>query len=56
MNKRLDIKKYLICLDEEGWSELIDSSWKDEVKKTLLVKFPDMTNEEWEQISSFVFW
>ena len=56
MNRSLDIRKYLICLGEEGWSELIDSRWKAEVKETLLAKFPDMTNEEWKQISSVAFW
>lgn len=56
MNDRLDIRKYLVYLDEDGWSELIDSRWKDEVKEMLLAKFPDMTDEEWEQISSVVFW
>ena len=45
----------MICLDEVGWSELIDERWKDEVKETLTAKFPDMTDEEWEQISSVVF-
>lgn len=54
MKKRLDIRKYLICLYEDGWSELIDSRWKDEVMETLLANFPNMTNEEWEQISSVV--
>ena len=56
MNKRLEIGRYLICLEEDGWSKLIDSRWKDEIKETLLAKFPDMTNEEWIQISSVVFW
>ena len=44
--ERMDISKYLIYLDDEGWSELICSRWEKEVKQTLLTQFPEMTEEE----------
>lgn len=53
--KVFDISKYLKYLDNEGWSELIDSRWKDEVKQTLTSHFPDMTNEEWDILENLVF-
>ena len=53
---KIDIRKYLLHLDDEGWSELIDSRWEKEVKQTLLTRFPQMTEEEWEHVSKVVFW
>ena len=31
-NENMDIGKYLQFLDDEGWWELIDERWKNEVK------------------------
>lgn len=31
----MDIRKYLQFLDDEGWSELIDGRWKNEVRQLL---------------------
>lgn len=53
---KIDIRKYLLHLDNEGWSELIDSRWEKEVKQTLLTRFPQMTEEEWKHVSKVVFW
>ena len=55
MNKNIDISKYLQFLDDDGWSELIDSRWKDEVKQTLTSHFPDMTEEEWDVLVDVSF-
>ncbi len=55
MNKKIDISKYLQILDDEGWSELIDSRWKDKVKLTLTSHFPDMTEEEWNALVDVSF-
>jgi hypothetical protein len=55
-NQDIDIRKYLQFLDEEGWSELIDERWKNEVKQLLTLKFPEMTLEEWNEIVDVVFW
>ncbi len=56
MKEQLDISKYLIYLEEDGWSELIDTRWTDEVRDTLIKKFPNMTDAEWKEISKVVFW
>ena len=53
---KMDISKYLIYLEEAGWSELICIRWKEEVYRELLLKFPDMTEEEWNKISEVTFW
>ena len=55
-NENMDIGKYLQFLDDEGWSELIDERWKNEVKQLLTTKFPDMTVAEWNEIANVVFW
>ena len=55
-NQNMDIRKYLQFLDDEGWSELIDERWKDEVKQQLTSKFTEMTKEEWNEIARVVFW
>jgi len=54
--RNMDIRKYLQFLDDEGWSELIDERWKNEVKQLLTLKFPEMTLEEWNVIVDVVFW
>ena len=42
MNKKIDISKYLQFLEDEGWSELIDSRWKEGVgTKVVLRECPD---------------
>jgi len=54
--RNMDIQKYLQFLDDEGWSELIDERWKNEVKQLLTLKFPEMTLEEWNEIVDVLFW
>jgi hypothetical protein len=41
-----NISKYLLFLQTEGWSDLIDERWKEDVRKTLIERFPEMTGEE----------
>jgi hypothetical protein len=54
--QRENIGKYPRFLhDEDGWSDLIDSRWKDEVKETLIRKFPEMTEDEWKVLESILF-
>ena len=52
----MDISKYLIYLEEAGWSELICFRWKEKVHEELLSQYPDMTEEEWNLICDVVFW
>ena len=38
MNKDI-VREGLLCLQEEGWSDLIDSRWRDDVIKKLKEEF-----------------
>jgi hypothetical protein len=51
----IDISKYLKFLSKEGWSDLIDERWKEDVKKELLNKYPSLSEQEWKRISDVVF-
>lgn len=42
-------------LEKAGWTDLIDSRWKDEVIKELKV-VPDITDEEIQEILDVVLW
>lgn len=54
--QRENIGKYIRFLhDEDGWSDLIDSRWKDEVKDVLTKKFPGMTDFEWNVLEDVLF-
>lgn len=54
--QRKKIRMYLRFLhDEDGWSDLIDSRWKDEVKDVLTKKFPNMTDVEWNVLEDILF-
>ena len=50
-----NISKYLFFLEKKGWSDLIDERWKEDVRKTLIERFPEMTGEEWNRIEMVVF-
>ena len=56
MEENENVRKYLIHLYEEGWSELICVTYKERVRRELEEKFPGMSEEEWERLSSFLFW
>ncbi len=54
--QRENKRKYIRFLhDEDGWSDLIDSRWKDEVKDVLTKKFPEMTDFEWNVLEDILF-
>ena len=44
MNRDI-IREGLLCLQEEGWSDLIDSRWKDEVIKEIKGRLPIISDE-----------
>ena len=51
------VRMYLRFLNEEdGWSDLIDDRWKDEVYERLKKRFPEMTEEEWKVLADLVFY
>lgn len=43
MNDR--VYQILLYLDEIGWTELIDSRYKDQVIEDINLKFPDLNKE-----------
>ena len=55
VKQNIDISKYLSFLQKQGWSDLIDERWKDDVKNELLVKFPKLKEDEWERIERVLF-
>ena len=50
-----NISKYLRFLEKDGWSDLIDERWKEDVRNALIEHFPGMTEEEWNRVESVVF-
>lgn len=50
----MDIKKYLLYLEKEGWSELVDSRWTYEIVMTLEDAFPDITEKEINEVLSTI--
>ena len=54
-DQRIDISKYLKFLSKEGWSDLVDERWEEDVKKELLSKYPSLTEQEWKRIRGSVF-
>lgn len=51
------VRMYLRFLhDEDGWSDLIDDRWKDEVYEILKKRFPEMTDQEWKVLEELVFY
>ena len=52
-----NVRMYLRFLHEEdGWSDLIDERWKDEVYERLNKRFPEMTDKEWKVLEDLVFY
>lgn len=50
-----NISKYLKYLQKEGWSDLICRRRKDKVYEELILKFPNMSEEEWKHVEKDVF-
>lgn len=42
------------CLEDAGWSDLIDKRWKDDVVKDLKKGVPGITDDEIKQILEIV--
>ena len=41
----VSVKDCLIYLDQQGWSELIDPRWEQDVIKELKTRFPNLKDE-----------
>ena len=48
------VKEGLLCLQEQGWSDLIDSRWKDEVIYEIKSRLPNISDEDLNEILKLV--
>ena len=48
------VREGLLCLQEEGWSDLIDSRWKDDVIKEIKGRLPNISDEDLNEILNLV--
>jgi hypothetical protein len=48
------IREGLLCLQEEGWSDLIDSRWEDEVVNEIKTRIPNISDEDLNEILKIV--
>lgn len=48
------VREGLLCLQEEGWSDLIDSRWKDDVIKEVKGRIPNISDEDLNEILNLV--
>ena len=53
MNRDI-VREGLLCLQEQGWSDLIDSRWKDEVIKEIKGRLPNISDEDLNEILKLV--
>lgn len=51
MTTKQEILQYL---QNEGWSDLIDSRWKDKLKEIIKTKFPDVEDPLLEEIFTII--
>ena len=48
------VREYMLHLDELGWSELIDSRWKDDITNIIKQYDPDARQEDLEELYKLV--
>ena len=48
------VKEGLLCLQEQGWSDLIDSRWRDEVIYEIKSRIPNISDEDLNEILNLV--
>ena len=51
-----NISEILQFLEEEGWLELIDSRWKDDVIRDIKLKFPNISEETINEVLKVTLW
>lgn len=51
MTNTKDVLEYI---SEIGWTDLIDSRWKDKLTKDILEGFPDILEDELEEVLNIV--
>ena len=48
------VREGLLCLQEQGWSDLIDSRWRDDVIKEIKTRLPNISDEDLNGILNLV--
>ena len=48
------VREGLLCLQEQGWSDLIDSRWRDDVIKEIKRRLPNISDEDLNEILNLV--
>lgn len=48
------VREGLLYLQEQGWSDLIDYRWKDDVVKEIKTKLPNISDEDLNEILNLV--
>ena len=48
------VREGLLCLQEQGWSDLIDSRWRDDVIKEIKERIPNISDEDLNEILKLV--
>lgn len=48
------VSEALLYLEEQGWSDLIDSRWKEDVINEIKNKFPNISDEELNEVLNLV--
>lgn len=48
------IREVLLYLEDSGWSDLIDSRWKNDLVKEIMEKFPNIEGEVLEEVLKLV--
>ena len=48
------VRDYLIHLDELGWSELIDSRWKEDITNIIKAYDPNVRQEDLEELYKLI--
>lgn len=48
------VREYILHLDELGWSELIDSRWKDDITNIIKEYDPNVRQEDLEELYKLI--
>lgn len=48
------VREVLLYLEDAGWSDLIDSRWKNDLVNEITEKFPNLENEVLEEVLNLV--
>ena len=48
------VREYMLHLDELGWSELIDSRWKDDITSIIKQYDPDVRQEDLDELYKII--